>query len=100
MTGTGQLPKMADDMYHCAVDDMFLIPTAEVPVTNLAADTIYEADELPQKFAAQTPCFRREAGSAGQRLTMRAPAAPWKFCSGGVRPVCRAPWGPRPASPG
>ena len=67
MQGTGQLPKFADDAFATTDEPpRYLVPTAEVPVTNLAADTIYEADALPQKFAAQTPCFRREAGSAGQ----------------------------------
>ncbi|MCK4539174.1 MAG: serine--tRNA ligase [Candidatus Krumholzibacteria bacterium] len=66
MVGTGQLPKMADDMYHCERDDFFLIPTAEVPVTNMYRDTILEGDMLPMKFTAYTPCFRREAGSYGQ----------------------------------
>ena len=67
MTGTGQLPKFADDAF--ATDDepkQYLIPTAEVPVTNLAADQIFAAGSLPIKYVAQTPCFRREAGSAGR----------------------------------
>ncbi len=66
MTGTGQLPKFEDDMYAVAGDDLFLIPTAEVPVTNLYRDEILAADELPRAFAAYSPCFRREAGSAGK----------------------------------
>ena len=66
MTGTGQLPKMEEDMYHCAVDDLFLIPTAEVPVTNLHREEILEASALPIKYTAYTPCFRREAGSHGK----------------------------------
>jgi len=65
MTGTGQLPKMADDMYHASRDDLWLIPTAEVPVTNLYRDEIIRAP-LPLKYVAYTPCFRREAGSAGK----------------------------------
>ncbi len=66
MTGTGQLPKLADDMYLCQVDDLFLIPTAEVPVTNLhRAETLREED-LPRKYVAFSPCFRREAGAAGK----------------------------------
>lgn len=65
MTGTGQLPKMAEDMYRVPGDDLWLIPTAEVPVTNLYADeTIREP--LPMKLTAYTPCFRREAGAAGR----------------------------------
>jgi len=67
MQGTGQLPKFSDDAFATTDEPpRYLVPTAEVPVTNLAADHIYAADELPAKFAAQTPCFRREAGSAGQ----------------------------------
>ena len=66
MTGTGQLPKFEDDAYKIAGDELFLIPTAEVPVTNLYRDEIIEAGELPKAFCAYTPCFRREAGSAGK----------------------------------
>ncbi len=66
MTGTGQLPKMEEDMYLCEVDDLFLIPTAEVPVTNLFADEILDAETLPIYYTAYTPCFRREAGSYGR----------------------------------
>jgi seryl-tRNA synthetase len=67
MQGTGQLPKFADDAFATTDDPpRYLVPTAEVPVTNLAADQIYAADDLPVKYVAQTPCFRREAGSAGQ----------------------------------
>ncbi len=66
MTGTGQLPKFEDDAYKIAGDDLFLIPTAEVPVTNLYRDEILDAEFLPKGFVAYTPCFRREAGSAGK----------------------------------
>ena len=66
ITGTGQLPKLEDDMYRIDLDDMFLIPTAEVSVTNYYADEILAAGDLPQKFTAFSPCFRREAGSAGK----------------------------------
>ena len=66
MVGTGQLPKMKDDMYHCEVDDFWLIPTAEVPVTNYYRDDVLDAAQLPIKLTAYTPCFRREAGSAGK----------------------------------
>ena len=66
MVGTGQLPKMKDDMYHCEVDDFWLIPTAEVPVTNYYRDDVLDARQLPIKLTAYTPCFRREAGSAGK----------------------------------
>ncbi len=66
MTGTGQLPKMEEDMYHCAVDDLFLIPTAEVPVTNIHREQILDGHRLPICYTAYTPCFRREAGSYGK----------------------------------
>ena len=67
MQGTGQLPKFSDDAFATTDEPpRYLVPTAEVPVTNLAADLIFSNDELPIKYAAQTPCFRREAGSAGQ----------------------------------
>ncbi|UCG52031.1 MAG: serine--tRNA ligase [Candidatus Latescibacterota bacterium] len=65
MIGTGQLPKLQEDMYHCEIDDLFLIPTAEVPVTNLERDSFIPADRLPLMYTAYTPCFRREAGSHG-----------------------------------
>ena len=66
MTGTGQLPKFAEDLYHCEIDDFWLIPTAEVPVTNFYRDDILNGKDLPVKLTAYTPCFRREAGSAGK----------------------------------
>ncbi|AFY70617.1 seryl-tRNA synthetase [Thalassoporum mexicanum PCC 7367] len=66
MTGTGQLPKFAEDAFKCAEDDLWLIPTAEVPVTNLYRDEILEAETLPIHHCAYTPCFRREAGSYGR----------------------------------
>jgi seryl-tRNA synthetase len=66
MTGTGQLPKFEEDMYRLKDDDMFLVPTAEVPLTNLLRDEILEEKELPVKFAAYSPCFRREAGAYGK----------------------------------
>jgi seryl-tRNA synthetase len=66
MTGTGQLPKFEDDAYRVADDDLFLIPTAEVPVTNLYRDEVLDGETLPRGFTAYTPCFRREAGSAGK----------------------------------
>lgn len=66
MTGTGQLPKLEDDMYHVNEDDLFLIPTAEVPVTNLHAGEVLSLNQLPIKYVAYTPCFRREAGSYGK----------------------------------
>jgi seryl-tRNA synthetase len=66
MTGTGQLPKLEEDMYLCGVDDLFLIPTAEVPLTNLHREDIIEGDRLPLRYTAYSPCFRREAGSYGK----------------------------------
>ncbi|MBP7548867.1 MAG: serine--tRNA ligase [Gemmatimonadaceae bacterium] len=66
MIGTGQLPKFEDDMYALRDEDLFLIPTAEVPVTNLYRDEILAAEELPKALCAYSPCFRREAGSAGK----------------------------------
>lgn len=66
MTGTGQLPKFEDDMYGVPDEDLFLIPTAEVPVTNLYRDEILELAELPKGLCAYSACFRREAGSAGK----------------------------------
>ncbi|MBD2187755.1 serine--tRNA ligase [Pseudanabaena mucicola] len=66
MTGTGQLPKFAEDLFKCAEDELWLIPTAEVPVTNLYRDEILEDENLPVHHCAYTPCFRREAGSYGR----------------------------------
>jgi len=66
MVGTGQLPKFEDDMYALKDEELFLIPTAEVPVTNLYRDEIIAGEELPKAFCAYSPCFRREAGSAGK----------------------------------
>ncbi|MDG2228015.1 MAG: serine--tRNA ligase [Flavobacteriales bacterium] len=63
--GTGQLPDKEGQMYHCEVDDFYLIPTAEVPITNIFRDVIINASDLPVKKAGYTPCFRREAGSYG-----------------------------------
>jgi len=66
MFGTGQLPKFEEDMYRLKDDDLFLVPTAEVPLTNFHRDEILEEDQLPLKYTAYTPCFRREAGSYGR----------------------------------
>jgi len=66
MTGTGQLPKLEEDMYRTAADDLFLVPTAEVPVTNIHRDEILSYKDLPICYTAYTPCFRREAGSYGK----------------------------------
>lgn len=66
MKGTGQLPKFGDDMFYVEKDDMYLIPTAEVPVTNLLADEILSVENFPIKYVAHTPCFRREVGAAGR----------------------------------
>jgi seryl-tRNA synthetase len=66
MTGTGQLPKLEDDMYLCERDDLFLIPTGEVPLTSLHRGEILDGAFLPLRYTAYTPCFRREAGSYGK----------------------------------
>jgi seryl-tRNA synthetase len=66
MTGTGQLPKLEEDMYVTAAEDLFLIPTAEVPVTNLHREETLDAAALPLRYCAFSPCFRREAGAAGK----------------------------------
>jgi seryl-tRNA synthetase len=66
LTATGQLPKFAEESFQCGQDDLWLTPTAEVPVTNLYRDEIISAEELPIRHCAYTPCFRREAGSYGR----------------------------------
>ena len=66
MTGTGQLPKFEEDLFHMKDEDYFLIPTAEVPVTNLHREEILGGDRLPLRYTSYTPCFRREAGSYGK----------------------------------
>lgn len=66
LTGTGQLPKFSEESFKCADDDLWLAPTAEVPVTNLYRDEVLEAEKLPIYHCAYTPCFRREAGSYGK----------------------------------
>lgn len=68
MVGTGQLPKFEAEVYHCPADELYLIPTAEVPVTNLFREEILDGEQLPIRYVAYSPCFRREAGAAG-RLT-------------------------------
>ncbi|MBW3553129.1 MAG: serine--tRNA ligase [Gemmatimonadetes bacterium] len=64
--GTGHLPKFADEMYHAGEDDLFLVPTAELPLTNLHAGEILGPEDVPIRYAAYTPCFRREAGAHGK----------------------------------
>jgi len=66
MTSTGQLPKLEDDMYKAENSELYLIPTGEVPVTNMHAGETLKADELPRKYVSYTPCFRREAGAHGK----------------------------------
>ena len=66
LVGTGQLPKFADDLFRAEGRDLYLIPTAEVPLTNLHAGEILSGDELPKRYAAYTPCFRAEAGAHGK----------------------------------
>lgn len=67
-TGTGQLPKFQDELYCCEKDDYYLIPTAEVPVTNLHRDEVVKEEDLPLSYVAYTPCFRREAGAYGKKV--------------------------------
>ena len=64
--GTGQLPDKEGQMYHANLDDFYMVPTAEVPVTNIFRDVILQQNEIPQRLTAYTPCFRREAGSYGK----------------------------------
>nr|VFK48008.1 MAG: seryl-tRNA synthetase [Candidatus Kentron sp. TC] len=66
LRGTGQLPKFKEDLFHIPSEDFYLIPTAEVPVTNIARDRLFESHEIPQGFVCHTPCFRSEAGSYGK----------------------------------
>ncbi len=66
LTATGQLPKFADDAYHLERDDLWAIPTAEVPLTSIAMDEMLDEADLPQRLMAYSPCFRRESGSAGR----------------------------------
>jgi seryl-tRNA synthetase len=68
MTGTGQLPKFHEEVFHLEKDGFYLIPTAEVPVTNLHADEIIPEEQLPIRYVAFSPCFRREAGSYGKDI--------------------------------
>ena len=67
-TGTGQLPKFRDDLYRCEKEDYYLVPTAEVPVTNIYREEILEEENLPLSYVAYTPCFRREAGTYGKKI--------------------------------
>jgi len=66
LTGSGQLPKFAEESFRCADDDLWLTPTAEVPLTSFHRDEVIAADQLPLRYCAYTPCFRREAGSYGR----------------------------------
>ncbi|MDP2361480.1 MAG: serine--tRNA ligase [bacterium] len=68
MTATGQLPKMEEDMYHCGKDELFAIPSAEVPITNLHRDEVLPGESLPLRYAGYSACFRREAGSYGKEV--------------------------------
>lgn len=67
-TGTGQLPKFRDDLYRCEKEDYYLVPTAEVPVTNIHREEILNEEDLPLSYVAYTPCFRREAGTYGKKI--------------------------------
>jgi seryl-tRNA synthetase len=66
LTGSGQLPKFAEESFRCADDDLWLTPTAEVPITSFHRDEVLPGDQLPLRYVAYTPCFRREAGSYGR----------------------------------
>ena len=66
--GTGQLPKFREELYKCEKDDYYLVPTAEVPVTNIHREEILSEDSLPIFYTAYTPCFRREAGAYGKKI--------------------------------
>jgi seryl-tRNA synthetase len=66
--GTGQLPDKEGQMYHCGVDDLYLIPTGEIPMTNMFRDVIVKAEDFPIQVTGYTPCFRREAGSYGKEV--------------------------------
>jgi len=66
MVGTGHLPKFADEAYNTTLDDLWLVPTGEVPLTGLHQDEILDPDELPKRYMTHTACFRREAGAAGK----------------------------------
>ena len=65
MFGAGNLPKFGDQLYHCPIDDLYLVPTAESPLTTIHRDEVLDERKLPMRYAAYTPCFRREAGAAG-----------------------------------
>lgn len=84
MRGTGQLPKFEEDMYRCDKDDdLFLIPTAEVPLTNLYSNEVIPADQLPKRICAYSACFRREAGSYGkdtEAFCGCTNSTKWKWC--------------------
>src|SRR2546427_3206421 len=84
-TGTGQIPDKEDQMYVVTRDELYLVPTAEVPVTNLHRDEILEADQLPIRYAAYSPCFRREAGAAGKETRSEERR---------VGKECRSRWSP------
>ena len=92
MQGTGQLPKFAEELYTVPADGLFLIPTAEVPVTNIHRDDILEAAALPVAYVAWTPCFRREAGAAGKDTRGLHSGPPVRQGRAGARgPARRAP---------
>ena len=92
LTGTGQLPKFEDDLYGVAADDLFLIPTAEVPVTNLHRDEILEASDLPRGYVAFTPVLPSRGGRARQGHPRAHPGAPVRQGrAGALRPARRSP---------
>ena len=79
--GTGQLPDKEGQMYHCNLDNLYLIPTAEVPVTNIFRDVILDEKDLPIKRTAYSACFRREAGSYGKGSTACTSSTRWRLCA-------------------
>ncbi len=87
--GTGQIPDKEDQMYVVTRDELYLVPTAEVPVTNLHRDEIIEADRLPIRYVAYSPCFRREAGAAGPRTPAASCASTsstrWRWSASSAR---------------
>ena len=106
LTGSGQLPKFAEESFRCAEDDLWLTPTAEVPVTSLHRGEVIPAEQLPLKYVAYTPCFRREAGSYGRdtrgliRLHQFNKVELYWFCTPITprTPTNRSPRTPKPSS--
>lgn len=97
MTGTGQLPKFEEDAFKVANTDYFLIPTAEVPVTNMLRGEIVDGDKLPIKYCAYSACFRSEAGSAGRDtrgLSASISSTRWSLLSSQSPRTAMTSWSP------